>query len=114
MPEDITSSLLQTLQQLNSTMERIEQKLDGPVPDVLTTKEACELLRFSRATLDRRMKDWIQGVHWWRDGSSLRFDRALLQDWQLNREDPLAHQRAIALRQKQKLSNQKRPAKRSS
>ncbi|MEO1145812.1 MAG: hypothetical protein AAFY26_09455 [Cyanobacteria bacterium J06638_22] len=108
MSNEITQSLISTLQQLNSTLERIEKKLDGQPSEVLNSEEACELLRVSRATLDRRMKDWIRGVHWWKDGSNLRFDRALLQDWMLNREDPLAHQRAIELRQKQKLSNKKR------
>jgi len=100
--------LTQLLTRLTNVLERLEAKLDGQQAETLTAEEACELLKISRSTLERRMADWQEGVHYWREGVLLRFDRPLLEDWARNRNDPAAHQRAIEIRRKQLLSNQKK------
>jgi hypothetical protein len=39
---------------------------------------------------------WIEGVHFVRlNSSSVRYNLTLLQDWLMNRHNPLAHHRAV-------------------
>lgn len=98
----------QILSRLAAVLERLESHLDTGRSDTLTLEEACELLKVSRSTLERRMKGWVKGAHYWREGRLLRFDRELLVDWQRNRNDEAAHQRAIDARLKKLPSNRKR------
>jgi hypothetical protein len=61
-------------------------------------KHACLYLNLSSATLKkyRKQGDWIEGIHWVRlNTRCIRYNLGLLQDWLHNRENPIAHVRAI-------------------
>ena len=77
-------------------------------------RQATECLNMSASTLKRyrRSGEWIEGLHWVRINSRcIRYNLELLKDWLHNREDPVAHSRAIAIYQKTLLNNQKRKRK---
>ena len=39
---------------------------------------------------------WIEGIHWFRlHHNSLLYNKPLIEDWIVNRHNPMAHQRAI-------------------
>ncbi|MEM9804138.1 MAG: hypothetical protein AAF959_02575 [Cyanobacteria bacterium P01_D01_bin.56] len=77
----------------------------------VSKRQATECLNMSSSTLKRyrRSGEWIEGLHWVRINSRcIRYNLELLKDWLHNREDPVAHGRAIAIYQQTLLSNQKR------
>ena len=72
-------------------------------------KNACEQLNLSGSTLKkyRLQGDWVEGIHWVRSNSRCtRYNIELIKDWLHNRNNPVAHERAIALYQQTLLSNQ--------
>jgi hypothetical protein len=74
-------------------------------------KHACLYLNLSSATLKkyRKQGDWIEGIHWVRlNTRCIRYNLGLLQDWLHNRENPIAHVRAIENYQASLLSEQPR------
>lgn len=103
----MTPSELAILERLATILERLEQKL-GDRPETGTVEDACRLLQIRPRTLNRRLKEWQEDIHYWYEGKKLVFDLILLEDWQRNRRDPAAHQRAIVARRSQLLSNQKK------
>ena len=65
--------------------------------------QACECLSCCDATLRRYRagQEWIEGIHWIRINSRVvRYNLELLRDWQANRHDQMAHQKAILLRRR--------------
>jgi tRNA(His) 5'-end guanylyltransferase len=75
-------------------------------------QEASQYLNLSGTTLKRyRLQGLlIEGIHWVRINSRcIRYNLDLIQDWLHNRQDPIAHQRAIENYQASLLSNQKKP-----
>jgi tRNA(His) 5'-end guanylyltransferase len=74
-------------------------------------QEASQYLNLSGTTLKRyRLQGLlIEGIHWVRINSRcIRYNLDLIQDWLHNRQDPIAHQRAIENYQASLLSNQKK------
>ena len=72
-------------------------------------KQASESLSMGSTSLRKyRVEgDWIEGIHWIKFNSRcIRYNVDLLQDWVNNRQDPAAHQLAIARYQATLLSNQ--------
>lgn len=98
---------LAILDRLIAVLERLESRLD-PRSDTGTVDDACNMLKISPRTLQRRMHHWQENVHYWYEGSKLVFDLELLKDWQRNRKDSAAHQRASETRRGQLLSQQKK------
>ena len=71
---------------------------------------ASERLSLSFTTLKKYRLDgtWIEGTHWVRVNSRcILYNLELLQDWLHNRQDPIAHHRAIDLYHAGLVSNQK-------
>lgn len=76
----------------------------------VTKRQASECLNLSTATLKKYRTQglWIEGIHWVRINSRcVRYNLELLKDWVQNRNNPVAHQRAIDAYQASLLSNQK-------
>lgn len=72
-------------------------------------RTASERLNLSCSTLKkyRLQGDWIEGIHWVRINSRcVRYKLELIEDWLLNRSDPIAHLQAIEIYQRGLLSNQ--------
>jgi hypothetical protein len=39
---------------------------------------------------------WVEGIHWFRlHHNSVLYNKTLIEDWIVNRSNPIAHQRAI-------------------
>jgi hypothetical protein len=79
--------------------------------------EATRCLNVSDTTLKRyRLQGLLmEGVHWVRLNSRcIRYNLDLLQDWVQNRDNPLAHQRAIDIYKAGLLSNRKPSGDRTS
>ncbi len=78
---------------------------------------AAEILGCHPDSLARSRRNanygWIEGVHFVRlNASSIRYNLTLLQDWLMNRHNPLAHHRAIET-YCLAISHQKKPRKRA-
>ncbi|MEP0923483.1 helix-turn-helix domain-containing protein [Leptolyngbya sp. ST-U4] len=110
---DALLKLAASQERIADVLEQINQKLDVALPETGSKQDAANLLGISIRTLDRRMAQFQEGIHYWGEGSKLIFDLELLRDWQRNRHNPAAHQRAIELRRKQLLSQQKQQRKSS-
>lgn len=67
--------------------------------NLLTTDEACDLLRCKPDTLKGLRRDWIQGVHYVRRGKGptapILYIREMILDWVVNQDAPETHQVAI-------------------
>jgi hypothetical protein len=73
--------------------------------------EAAQLLKVHPGTLNRYRQEGrlIEGIHYTRLSSqTVRYNKALLQDWAANREDPAAHRRAMEIYIASLLGNQPR------
>lgn len=110
---DALLKLAASQERIADVLEQINQKLDAALPETGSKQDAANLLGVSIRTLDRRMDQFQEGIHYWGEGSKLIFDLELLRDWQRNRHNPAVHQRAIELRRKQLLSQQKQQRKSS-
>lgn len=97
-PQNI--ELAVALDRLATVLERIEEKLDVQLPETGSKSEAARLLRISTRTLYKRISEGelLPNIHYWHEGNRLIFDLPLLRDWQRNRNNPIAHQRAIEAR----------------
>ncbi|MEL6263585.1 MAG: hypothetical protein AAFR12_21275 [Cyanobacteria bacterium J06626_6] len=76
----------------------------------VSKRKASECLNLSSSTLKkyRRNGEWIEGLHWVRINSRcIRYNLELIKDWLHNRNDPVAHLKAIETYQRSLLSNQK-------
>lgn len=106
-----TSDRIDSLQR---EMDEVKRKLDPhPSTDLLTTREAANLLGVHRLTLAEYRKGWIEGVHYFPQAKGYKYNRALLEDWQRHRRDPASHQKAIELwlsRQPQNQTQRRRKA----
>ena len=100
------------LERLALILERLESRLPAQEerdPNIIGVEEACKLLGCTRGTLDHHRKfTWIEGVHWWKPGRKIQFDRVLLEDWQRNGHDAFLHRAAIERRQKELQERQRR------
>lgn len=74
----------------------------------LDKHQAAALLGISTYTLRRyRQRYWTEGIHYTcLEPQTIRYNRELLEDWQANRSDLAAHQRAIETYRASLLSNQ--------
>lgn len=82
----------------------------------ITKQQASEILNMSFSTLKKYRLNgtWIEGIHWVKLNSRcIRYNLELIQDWLHNREDPVAHYRAIDLYHASLASNQKRTKQKS-
>lgn len=71
--------------------------------------EAAQILKVHPGTLNRYRQEGklIEGVHYTRLSSqTIRYNKALLEDWVANRDDPAAHRRAIEVFLASLLGNQ--------
>ncbi|MGG6269170.1 hypothetical protein ACQ4M3_26235 [Leptolyngbya sp. AN03gr2] len=78
--------------------------------------EAAKLIGFAPDTLKKfRAKGLLrEGIHWIRVNSrSIRYNKSLLLDWMINRNDLHAHERAIAIFFENQPSNQKKAWRKS-
>ena len=106
---DINQKLETTLALLRATAERlnsIESRIE-PQKQWLTKHDAATLLNISTTTLAewRQQIQWEDGSFPWQRGihyvqqpgksGQFEYNRILLEDWRLNRQDWKAHQRAI-------------------
>lgn len=103
--------LADALLKLTTVLERIEQKLDSASAETGEKRDAAKILGISIKTLERRLPELTENVHYWQEGGKTIFDLNLMRDWQRNRNNPIAHQKAIELRRQQLLSQQKRGRK---
>lgn len=66
---------------------------------LLTSDEACDLLRCKSETLKSLRENWIQGVHYVKRGrgptAPLLYIREMILDWLVNQDAPEAHLAAI-------------------
>lgn len=105
--ESTTKTVDQLLQRMD-TLEQQLQKQQFENSGLITTQQAAELLQRNRKTLEvYRRKYWIEGIHYFPQDKDIFYNRELLQDWQKNRHNAEAHQRAIKHWQSQQLSNQR-------
>lgn len=74
----------------------------------LDKHQAAALLGVSIYTVARYRKQyWTEGIHYTcLEPQTIRYNRELLEDWQANRSDPAAHQRAIEAYRASLLSSQ--------
>jgi hypothetical protein len=71
--------------------------------------EACALLQVTERTLTRyRSNHWYLGIHFVKLPQKILYNRELIEDWMVNREDYSTHLRAIEAYQATLPSNQKR------
>jgi hypothetical protein len=71
--------------------------------------EACALLHVTERTLSRyRATHWYLGIHFVQPVQKILYNRELIEDWMVNRQDYPAHLRAIESYQATLPSNQKR------
>ena len=91
--------------------ERIVSAMEGQqLPEKGDQRAAAAVLGVSARTVARHHEQWIEGVHYIREGRRVVYNLALLRDWQVNKHDLHAHQRAILTWQKGLLSNRKKRA----
>ena len=73
----------------------------------INKQEVCKLLDISDRSLVRyREKYWLLGAHYVKPVQKILYNRELIEDWLVNRHNPVAHQRAIDAYQASLLSNQ--------
>ena len=80
-----------------------------------TKAEAAQWLSVHPGTLADYLQDWQEGIHYYRlpgKTGAYRYNPELIKDWLENRNDPIAHQQAIAVWNSRRLCNQK-PRKRT-
>jgi tRNA(His) 5'-end guanylyltransferase len=78
---------------------------------LVTKQQASERLNISFSTLKKYRLNgtWIEGTHWVKfNERCIRYNLELIQDWLHNRDDHIAHFRAIDLYHASLISNQKR------
>lgn len=79
---------------------------------LLTTEEACELLRCKPDALKALRDGWICGIHYVRRGrgptAPILYVREMILDWLVNQEAPETHQAAIENFRRSLPSGQKR------
>lgn len=79
---------------------------------LLTTDEACQLLKCKPDALKALRANWIQGVHYVRRGpgptAPILYIKEMILDWLVNQEAPETHQSAIENFRRSLPSGQKR------
>ncbi|MGG6295239.1 helix-turn-helix domain-containing protein [Leptolyngbya sp. AN02str] len=105
---DTNLILANALEKLAIVLERIEQKLDAALPETGDKRDAARILQISPRTLERRLPELVKDVHYWEEGGKLVFDLELIRDWQRNRNNPAAHQRAIEAKRAKLLSSKRK------
>lgn len=83
---------------------------------LLTTDEACSLLRCKPDALKALREDWISGVHFVKRGrgktAPVLYVREMVLDWLVNQDAPETHQAAIENFRRSLPSGQKHRIKR--
>lgn len=103
--------IAQALDRQASAQERIASAMEGQqLPEKGDQQAAAAVLGVSARTVARNHDQWIEGVHYHREGRRVTYNLALLRDWQVNKHDLNAHQRAITKWQKHLLSNRQKRA----
>ncbi|MDV3351714.1 hypothetical protein QGP82_23630 [Leptothoe sp. LEGE 181152] len=93
---DALTRIAIALERQAEAQERIATTIEETeLPETIDKQQAAKLLCVSPRTIERYHEHWLEGVHYFREGSRITYNRPLLQDWQANRANPLVHQRAI-------------------
>jgi hypothetical protein len=83
---------------------------------LLTTEEACALLRCKPDALKQLRESWISGVHYVKRGrgptAPCLYIREMVLDWLVNQDAPESHQAAIENFRRSLPSNQQHPVTR--
>lgn len=97
--EDLLHQAIALLNEANQRLNEMGDRLDrmeGLKKDRVSKTEAAKILGVSPRTIeDYRRDHWQQDIHYFPQGRGAVYNRALLEDWQQNRFNPSAHQRAI-------------------
>jgi hypothetical protein len=104
---DHTQAIAQLANALKSAQKTVGSRQDAAT---LLDVSVKQIDRYIRGEMSEEYVRWEPQVHWWREGKLLKFDLHLLDDWKVNKLDAVAHGRAIALRRKELLSQQKKRA----
>lgn len=111
LENDQQATLAAAINRLVDVLERLEphlERLQQPDSDFVNKYQAAALLDVHPKTLDAYRKEWIEGVHWVKGGGKVLYNRQILKDWLINRNDARAHQRAIEYWASQQPSNKSR------
>ncbi len=93
---DVLVRVATALERQALAQERIATALEEQqLPEKGDQKAAAAVLGVSARTVARHHEDWIEGVHYHREGRRVTYNLSLIRDWQVNKQDPRAHQRAI-------------------
>ncbi|WP_250565993.1 hypothetical protein [Adonisia turfae] len=106
---DALTRIAIALERQAEAQERIATTMEGTeLPETIDKRQAAKLLCVSPRTIERYHEHWLEGAHYFREGSRITYNRPLLQDWQANRHNQIVHRRAIQQWQKSLLSHKKR------
>lgn len=105
--------ILKLLEEINLRLSRVETQLseqrspeEGEI--IIDKYKAASLLECHPNTLKTYRQEWIEGVHYFGAGKGkITYNKPLIMDWLMNRNDPASHQQAIAAWNSQRLCNQK-------
>jgi hypothetical protein len=73
-------------------LQRLNLKADD---GFISVSEAAELLRCHEQTVRGYQKQWHEGIHFFRQGSAILYNKYLLLDWLKNRNDEGVHAIAV-------------------
>ena len=106
---DALVAIATALERQAVAQERIASALESQQqPETGDKALAAQVLGVSKRQVERYQGEWIQGIHYTYEGKRPTYNLALLRDWKVNRDNPMAHQRAIKNWQKGLLSGRKR------
>lgn len=108
---DTLATMANAMERQAIAQERIASAMEGQqLPEKGDQQAAAAVLGVSARTVARNHDQWIEGVHYHREGRRVTYNLALLRDWQVNKHDWNSHQKAIENWQKGLLSNHKKRA----
>ena len=103
------------LGEINDRLDRIEKGMGAITPHadgLMSKKETALMFGVSERTIQEYKRlYWKRGTHYFPQDKGDRFNRELLLDWQKNRHDPNAHERAIDLWNYTQPGNQRKQRK---
>jgi transposase len=113
--EPSIADLYALIKELSEKVDALSQ-VQQPTPftkKLISIREVAFLLGVTPKTIYEYKKSWQEGIHYFPQARGDRFNAELIQDWQRNRANPNAHQRAIdnwVLRQPENRKKKRRSA----